>query len=717
MASDQARRPFRARLRAQLSTPAPWLAAALVLLAVAIGLWAWRASGQVLPRATGASWAALLPSVAVALGAGVVVGAVVALLAAVVGWRMPLVFVASWVASAILLATMGAAGAIRAWWIVTAVTLVALPVVTYAAVAAVTGRRPRRRALSASVVAGLALVAVAALLVYPGSATVAPVAGTAGRAPTATTPAADPNGPGPHRVTTLHYGSGQSQERAAYGSEVDVRTTPVDASGIIRAWPASLTEAWGFDASALPLNAVVWRPEGQGPFPLVLVVHGNSSSDSASEEGFDYLGRLLASRGYVVAAIDENALGTSVLSGTATGLDAARPWLVLQHLRQWQEWGQAARGSNPLAGMADLERIALVGHSRGGEAVATAAALNTAGRWPDDTSVSLPHGFSISSVVAIAPSDGVWKPAGRPVQLSGVNYLTVAGALDADVLSFAGARQYARTETGPGTTRAAVLLERMNHSQFNTRWGRHDAALGLARRALSTGALVDPGVQQAAAAGQVSAFLDLTVRDRAEMRPFVDGSLPELPFAPGLTVRRQVDLGGGATMTPGRVTGATARDTTLPTRIGASDIPVRSVTWSGTPREVHLDYAAPERAPAGATTLSVDLADATAAHVDRGEVRLRVTATDGAGQRASAPLGPDGVLPRQLPGTFTTLPQLMPAARSEPTLHTLTVPLDQLDGVDRDDLASVTITLEAPSGTGVFVGEVRLDPGASAAGR
>ena len=42
-----------------------------------------------------------------------------------------------------------------------------------------------------------------------------------------------------------------------------------------------------------------------------------------------------------------------------------------EHLRLWREW--QGDPENPLHGLADLDRIALIGHSRGGEAVATAA--------------------------------------------------------------------------------------------------------------------------------------------------------------------------------------------------------------------------------------------------------------------------------------------------------------------------------------------------------
>jgi predicted dienelactone hydrolase len=63
-----------------------------------------------------------------------------------------------------------------------------------------------------------------------------------------------------------------------------------------------------------------------------------------------------------------------------------RGWLLLEHLAQWQEWQQTA--GNPFYGKVDMERIVLMGHSRGGEAAAIAAAFNRLPAYPDDATVS-----------------------------------------------------------------------------------------------------------------------------------------------------------------------------------------------------------------------------------------------------------------------------------------------------------------------------------------
>jgi hypothetical protein len=68
---------------------------------------------------------------------------------------------------------------------------------------------------------------------------------------------------------------------------------------------------WGFDVTNLPLNGRVWYPDGDGPFPLALIVHGNHFMMDYSDPGYDYLGQLLASRGIILVSVDQNFLNGS----------------------------------------------------------------------------------------------------------------------------------------------------------------------------------------------------------------------------------------------------------------------------------------------------------------------------------------------------------------------------------------------------------------------
>lgn len=88
-------------------------------------------------------------------------------------------------------------------------------------------------------------------------------------------------------------------------------TKTVDASDFVEKWSSVRTRTLGFGPEAMPLNGQVWYPEGKGDFPLVMIVHGNHLMTDYSDPGYEYLGNLLASRGYIVVSVDENFLNGS----------------------------------------------------------------------------------------------------------------------------------------------------------------------------------------------------------------------------------------------------------------------------------------------------------------------------------------------------------------------------------------------------------------------
>ena len=335
--------------------------------------------------------------------------------------------------------------------------------------------------------------------------------------PTAAPDAPDPSKPGSFSVRRLYYGSGTDKRRREYRDSVTLRTGVVNATPFIRgADPKLLKERWaywGFDAKRLPVNGRVWYPEGPGPFPLVLVVHGNHNMRQFSDPGYAYLGELLASRGYILASVDEN-----FLNGNLRTENDARGWMLLQHLVAWRRFN--ADSASPLRGKVDLSRIALMGHSRGGEAVAVAAAFNRLSRYPDDARVTFDFGFDIRTLVAIAPVDGQYRPADQGTPLTDVNYLVLHGAHDSDVSTFMGQRQYQRVRlTQPGPWRkAAIYIYRANHGQFNTVWGSSDVGpergLFLNKKTLLSG-----DEQRQAGKVFISAFLDLTLKNASAFEP------------------------------------------------------------------------------------------------------------------------------------------------------------------------------------------------------
>ena len=91
--------------------------------------------------------------------------------------------------------------------------------------------------------------------------------------------APNPGERGSYTVKTLFYGSGTDIKRPEFGKDVTIKTKTVDVSPFASIpkprRPRTRKKFWGFDLKKAPINARVWYPDGTGPFPLVLIVHGN----------------------------------------------------------------------------------------------------------------------------------------------------------------------------------------------------------------------------------------------------------------------------------------------------------------------------------------------------------------------------------------------------------------------------------------------------------
>ena len=307
-------------------------------------------------------------------------------------------------------------------------------------------------------------------------------------------------------------------EMLTYGSGTDLKTPTVDASKILPDWKDFKARArkwyWGFSIEEAPLNARVWMPVGDGPFPLVLVVHGNHGMEDHSELGYAYLGELLASRGFITASIDENYIN-GTWSGDFHGKEMPmRAWLLLEHLRLWHEWN--ATEGHRFYGKVDTDRIALMGHSRGGEAVSVAYAFNELDHFPNDATVRFDYGYSIRALVAIAQTDRHYP---RRVKLENVNFLTLQGSYDSDEASSFGMRQFRRIHLDDDAYRfeAGVYIHRANHGQFNTTWGMDTGPPG--SWLLNRAALISGGDQREVAKVYIAAFLEATLHDDTNYLP------------------------------------------------------------------------------------------------------------------------------------------------------------------------------------------------------
>ncbi len=235
------------------------------------------------------------------------------------------------------------------------------------------------------------------------------------------------------------------------------------------------------------------RTLGSGPTAVTLIPgRATILHEVFSYRGYRYLQEHLARLGIVSVSLDTNAANET---GSLIRFRADLVLELLDHLRSLD-----SDPASPLHGRLDLANVGLVGHSRGGDAVAMAADLNR-GR-------SSATKYGVRAVVAIAPTDftGMLAPSSRLRMRSDrtASFLCVYGSHDGDVSGrfdpadlsqgwgFVGTgfRHYDRAST----QRAMVFIHGATHNRFNTVWIDPAAhAAGSGARALAE-AQADNGV-------------------------------------------------------------------------------------------------------------------------------------------------------------------------------------------------------------------------------
>ncbi|HEY0709396.1 MAG TPA: carbohydrate-binding domain-containing protein, partial [Polyangia bacterium] len=259
------------------------------------------------------------------------------------------------------------------------------------------------------------------------------------------------------------------------------------------------------DSSNVPINGIFYRPSGTGPFPIAFFVHGSHAPVERSEPGYEEAAAHLASHGVLAVSIDENYLNAACGNG-------ARAVMLLEHIKQFRTWNTTS--GHPLFGQIDMNRIMLIGHSRGGEGVEHASFFNqltkngvttirpypntpTYAGFNDPVSVNGtgqfgPWQFNLQSVVAVAPTEGQYQPVDPNDQTRMIptvvrdNFFMIYGSRDADVSQFVGHQAYDRaipfTVTAPvdnvSSYKGLLYLFNANHNYFNRIWSQRPDGSG-----------------------------------------------------------------------------------------------------------------------------------------------------------------------------------------------------------------------------------------------
>ncbi len=123
------------------------------------------------------------------------------------------------------------------------------------------------------------------------------------------------------------------------------------------------------------------QPSASGGYPVVVFLHGmHDASELKNAQGYDYLQKSLAENGYVALSIDAGKINGLNNSNASDAGALARGQLLmttLDLLRAGNATGVFNGAELPgLKGKLDLDRVGILGHSRGAEAVAYAVELN-----------------------------------------------------------------------------------------------------------------------------------------------------------------------------------------------------------------------------------------------------------------------------------------------------------------------------------------------------
>ncbi|MCC3867983.1 chlorophyllase/cutinase-like alpha/beta fold protein [Terrisporobacter mayombei] len=212
------------------------------------------------------------------------------------------------------------------------------------------------------------------------------------------------------------------------------------------------------------LRGVISVPKGEGKFPIVLITHGSHNNEKTGvrfDTGFKYLTQKLAENGYIAVSID--AQNAYVWSYGDNDDYIKVPVMMDKHIQKLRDAndGKEKGYSIDLKDKIDFEKMALVGHSRGGETIFRIAEQEEV------------KGQKISAMLSIAPTMSLED---TPYSQTDIPTSIVMGEYDGDVITYDGIGIYDKLDTEKRQSPISLaFLEKANHNYFNDNIKINDA--------------------------------------------------------------------------------------------------------------------------------------------------------------------------------------------------------------------------------------------------
>ncbi|MFK0150856.1 hypothetical protein ACIQVK_02100 [Streptomyces sp. NPDC090493] len=367
----------------------------------------------------------------------------------------------------------------------------------------------------------------------------------------------DPGKPGPYRTRTGSYRL-RSVRLPGFSVPVEMQAVVVAPTGVSGARPLALF-LHGRHATCYAPHGGSDDASGAWPCPA-------GTLPIPSHRGYLRDQQLLASQGYLTVSISANGINGQDWQAEDGGAQA-RSSLIRLHLAHWADWARDPRHAPPVvreAPRADLSRVLLIGHSRGGEGV-NRAALDSL--YPPPAGQDGYHGkvrWHVSGTVLIGPTVFGQNP------VPDVPSLTILPGCDGDVSDLQGEVYVdgTRAVSSGKALHSAVYVIGADHNFFNTEWtpgqAQAPAEDDFSDDPDHPDPVCSPGAatrltadqQHRAGSAYIAAAARLFVAGDDRVRPLLDGSGRRAPSAdPARVLAHAVGANRGAGFLPdGKVT-------------------------------------------------------------------------------------------------------------------------------------------------------------------